>query len=76
MIQSPEEIILSDEFATKLEVEPGDPVTLMVPIDAEPEKPPIHFAVSRIRSTPVNQCSCCHRLTDSHLEHRTFHIGV
>ena len=29
MIQSPEEIILSDEFATKLEVEPGDQVTLI-----------------------------------------------
>ncbi len=29
MIQSPEEILLSDEFATKLELEPGDPVTLI-----------------------------------------------
>ena len=29
MIQSPEEIILSDDFATKLEVEPGDLVTLI-----------------------------------------------
>jgi len=29
MIQSLEEIILSDEFATKLEVEPGDQVTLI-----------------------------------------------
>jgi putative ABC transport system permease protein len=29
MIQSPEEIILSDEFASKLEVEPGDAVTLI-----------------------------------------------
>lgn len=29
IIQSPEEIILSDEFATKLEVEPGDQVTLI-----------------------------------------------
>ncbi|MEN8202989.1 MAG: FtsX-like permease family protein [Bacteroidota bacterium] len=29
MIQSSEEILLSDEFATKLEVKPGDPVTLI-----------------------------------------------
>ena len=29
MIQSPEEIILSDELATKLDVEPGDQVTLI-----------------------------------------------
>jgi len=29
MIQNPDEIILSDEFATKLEVGPGDPVTLI-----------------------------------------------
>lgn len=29
MIQRPEEILLSDEFATKLEVEVGDPVTLI-----------------------------------------------
>jgi putative ABC transport system permease protein len=29
MIQSEDEIILSDEFATKLDVEPGDPVTLI-----------------------------------------------
>lgn len=29
MIQSPEEIILSDEFATKLDVAPGDQVTLI-----------------------------------------------
>jgi putative ABC transport system permease protein len=29
MIQSPEEILLSDEFASKLEVQPGDPVTLI-----------------------------------------------
>jgi putative ABC transport system permease protein len=29
MIQRPEEILLSDDFATKLEVEPGDPVTLI-----------------------------------------------
>ncbi|MDF1574566.1 MAG: ABC transporter permease [Bacteroidales bacterium] len=29
LIRSPEEIILSDQFATKLEVEPGDPVTLI-----------------------------------------------
>jgi len=29
LIQSPEEIILSDEFALKLGVEPGDPVTLI-----------------------------------------------
>jgi putative ABC transport system permease protein len=29
LIQSPDEILLSDEFATKLEVEPGDQVTLI-----------------------------------------------
>lgn len=29
LIQSPQEILLSDEFASKLEVEPGDPVTLI-----------------------------------------------
>ena len=29
LVESPEEIILSDEFATKLDVEPGDQVTLI-----------------------------------------------